>query len=271
MIYHFKDNLQNLTYRLKTPLKYSDDFTFIPIKINNDDILFQTPRLYTPYGVQINEKSKQYIMISFQNKENDPHTHKFLNDLQYIYDLVYQKYHQNNKVNSYLKPYKNSSIMNVKLRENSSIFDTQKKKIEEIPIYGYCSFIIHLAGIWISNHQVWFQWYILQTRVENNLSLTEYSFKDTKPIPPPPPPPPPPMPDKYKKMISMGIPSAAVNQKKQMECRSAISSDMLLSVQLKKGKPKKDIIKSDMNGFEPPSLDSLQAALRNLRNAIRGN
>ena len=43
MIYHFKDNLQNLTYRLKTPLKYSDDFTFIPIKINNDDILFQTP------------------------------------------------------------------------------------------------------------------------------------------------------------------------------------------------------------------------------------
>ena len=80
MIYNFKDNLQNLTYRLKTPLKYSDDFTFIPIKINNDDILFQTPRLYTPYGVQINEKSKQYIMISFQNKENDPHTPKFLND-----------------------------------------------------------------------------------------------------------------------------------------------------------------------------------------------
>ena len=45
---------------------------------------------------------------------------------------------------------------------------------------------------------------------------------------------------------------------------------MLSSVILKKAKPTKKIIKSDMNGFEPPSLDSLQNALRNLRNSIKG-
>ena len=45
---------------------------------------------------------------------------------------------------------------------------------------------------------------------------------------------------------------------------------MLSSVKLKKAKTNKDILKTDMNGFEPPSLDSLQKALRNLRNSIKG-
>ena len=57
------------------------------------------------------------------------------------------------------------------------------------------------------------------------------------------------------------------DQQKQIDAKSSINSDMLLSVQLKKGK-KKDIIKSDMNGFEPPSLNSLQQALQNLRTII---
>ena len=145
------------------------------------------------------------------------------------------------------------------------IFDTRKQICEDIPIYSYASFIIHLAGIWISKDQIWFQWYNLQTRIENNISLLNYAFKDST-IPKPPPLPP--SIDKYKKMITMGIPSAAVNQQKQIDAKSCINADMLLSVQLKKGK-KKDIIKSDMNGFEPPSLGSLQQALQNLRNIIK--
>ena len=68
----------------------------------------------------------------------------------------------------------------------------------------------------------------------------------------------------------MGIPTAAVNQQKQMDAKASINPAMLLSVTLKKGKSKKDIIKSNMNGFEPPSLDSLQVALQNLRNIIKG-
>ena len=105
------------------------------------------------------------------------------------------------------------------------------------PLYSYASFIIHLVGLWVSEDQVWFQWYALQSRVENNIQLTEYAFKDTilvpKPIPPPPPPPPPFKKDKYKKMISLGIPTAAVNHQKQIDLKSNISSSMLQSVQLK--------------------------------------
>ena len=72
-------------------------------------------------------------------------------------------------------------------------------------------------GLWISDDQIWFQWYALQCRVENNVVLNEYAFIDTikKPIPPPPPPPPPPPnfgKDKYKKMITSSIPTANNNQ-----------------------------------------------------------
>lgn len=281
MIFHYKDNLQGLSYSLKTPLQYSDEFTFVPMKIKNKDILFQTPHLFTPYGIQLNDKSKKYIMISFQNKNNDTYTGTFLKGLEYIYKLAHNHYSQNYdigryNVNKFIKYYKNEPIMNVKFKEDSLIYDGLQNTIKDIPIYGYCSFIIHLAGLWISNNQIWFQWYILQTRIENNLSLSSYAFKDYKPIPPPPPLPPlSPAPkstvkDKYKKMITMGIPSAAVNQQKIIDAKAGINPDMLLSVQLKKTKPKKDIIKSDMNGFEPPSLDSLQNALRNLRNSLKG-
>ena len=273
MIFHYKENLQVLDYSLKTPLKYSDEFTFVPMKVKNKDILFQTPRLYTPYGIQLNDKSKKYIMISFQNKENDISNDKFLKDLEYIHQIAHNHYSKEYNVNKFIKKYKNESIMNIKFKEDSLIYDSLQKTVKDIPIYGYCSFIIHLAGLWISNNQIWFQWYILQTRIENNISLSSYAFKDFKPIPPPPPLPPPSISrikDKYKKMITMGIPSAAVNQQKIIDAKSGINPDMLLSVQLKKPKPKKDIIKSDMNGFEPPSLDSLQKALRNLRNSLKG-
>lgn len=89
-----------------------------------------------------------------------------------------------------------------------------------------------------------------------------------RPPPPPPPPPPPVYKDKYKKMISMGIPTAAVNQQQQIDAKASINPEMLLSVKLKKGMPNKGDIKSDMNGFEPPSLDSLQLALQKLRSII---
>ena len=288
MIYHYKDNLQKLSYTLKTPLKYSDEYTFYPLKIKTNDFIVQTPRLFVPYGLQVNQhtqKQTNYVMISFQNKLNDSHTEKFLSDLQYIYELVKHNYDKTHQVNPFIKSYKDESIMNLKLKDNSIIYDSHQNKIDDIPVYGYCSFILHLVGLWISTdstdpsnqrNQVWFQWYILQTKTENNIHLTDYAFKENIPLPPPPPPLPPPIPsnstmkDKYKKMISMGIPSAAIQQTLQIERKGSINSDMLSSVKLKKAKPKKDILKTDMNGFEPPSLDSLQQALRNLRNSIQG-
>jgi hypothetical protein len=269
MIYHFKDELQSLSYTLRTPLKYSGDFTFIPIHIKpTKEFMIQTPRVFAPFGIQQNDKSKDYIMISFQNKDNDNHTIKFINDLQFIYDLIKYHFKDEYQVNHFLKKYKGEQIMNLKIDPSPLIFGSNKEVCDDLPIYSYASFIIHLSGLWISKDQIWFQWYILQTRIENTISLSHYAFRDTTIPKPPPPPPPPPAIDKYKKMITMGIPSAAVNQQKQIDAKASISADMLLSVRLKKGK--KDIIKSDMNGFEPPSLNSLQHALQNLRNIIKG-
>ena len=272
MIVHHKEPIQNMKFILKTPLQFSKEFTFIPIQFKeNQECMFQTPKLYVPYGKQSVEGKKDYLMISFQNKQNDLQTDKFLKDLHYIYDLVWYQYSDTHNVNPFIKSYNTQDIMNIKLREGILIFDALKNRLDDIPLYSYASFIIHLVGLWVSEDQIWFQWYALQSRVENNIQLTEYAFKDTivpKPIPPPPPPPPPNFKkDKYKKMISLGIPTAAVNHQKQLDLKSNISSSMLQSVQLKKPK-QNDVIKSDMNGFEPPSLDSLQMALQKLRSIV---
>ena len=89
MIYHFKDNLQSLSYSLKPPLKYSEDFTFIPIRIKNKEFIVQTPKVFVPFGIQQNDKLKDYLMISFQNKDNDSNTsHESINI--YLSDIIYE-------------------------------------------------------------------------------------------------------------------------------------------------------------------------------------
>jgi len=271
MIVHYKEPIQNMKFCLKTPLQFSKDFTFIPIQFKgNKECIFQTPRMYVPFGVQstnkqVNKNNKEYIMVSFQNKTNDLQTVKFLDDLNYIYDLIKFEYLETHHVNHFIKDNDGNHTMNIKLRDTMPVFDTLKNSVDDIPIYSYASFIIHLVGLWVTEDQIWFQWYALQSRVENNVVLNEYAFVDTikKPIPPPPPPPPPPPnfgKDKYKKMITLGAPTA---NNDQVTLKSTISSDMLQSVKLKKPE-----LKSDMNGFEAPSLDSLQLALQRLRRII---
>ena len=39
MIYHFKDDLKQIKYKLGTPLKYSNEFTFIPLKIQSKEFM----------------------------------------------------------------------------------------------------------------------------------------------------------------------------------------------------------------------------------------
>jgi hypothetical protein len=274
MIIHYNDEIKSLRFRLGTPLKYSDDYTFIPIRIKNKECIFQTPRMYTPYGIQKNENSKDYLMISFQNMNNDINTKKFYNDLLFLYNLVDENYNDIN-INNFLKEYKGNKCMNLKYNSDALIYDTNKELHDIIPYYSYCSYIIQLAGFWKYNNQLWFQWYVLQTRLENNIRLTRYSFKDNiPPAPPPPPPPPPPMPqtkqtlNKYDKMLLMGVSKDAVNHKRMMESTPVISSELLKSVTLKKNTIKSEKMKTDIPGFEPPNLFDLRKALNNLRNII---
>ena len=274
MIYHYKDNLQGVPFIVGNPLKYSGDFTFIPIRVKNvKEFMIQTPKLFCPYGIQTNQTLKGSIMLSFLNKSNDSYVNKFIKDLTFIHELFVSHYRDRYNVNSFLKKYKGEIIMNVKHQQGSPVYDTHKHVLPDIPLYSYASFILYLAGIWISNGEVWFQWYNLQARIENNISLSIYSFKDTHSnIPPPTPPPPPPPKNKYQKMLSMGIPREAVEQQKTLDISktsvSTINPTMLQSIKLKSTTSIRPT-KSDMNGFEAPSLDSLRVALQNLRNTIK--
>jgi hypothetical protein len=153
MIVHYTDPIQNMKVCLKTPLCYSKDFSFIPIQFKgNKDCIFQTPKMYVPFGKQTNTfkrtnmSDKDYIMMSFQNVNNDLQTDKFLDDLKYIYDVIRYEYLDTHKVNTFIKEYNGCDTMNIKIRENMAIFDTLKHTLDDIPLYSYASFIINLVG-----------------------------------------------------------------------------------------------------------------------------
>ena len=62
MIVHHKEPIQNMKFIVKTPLQFSKEFTFIPIQFKgNHECMFQTPKLYVPYGRQSVEGKKDYL------------------------------------------------------------------------------------------------------------------------------------------------------------------------------------------------------------------
>ena len=55
MIIHHQEDFSNYKLCLYKSLKYSDTFTFIPIKIYKNkysECIIQTPLLFTPFGIQ---------------------------------------------------------------------------------------------------------------------------------------------------------------------------------------------------------------------------
>ena len=60
MIYN--QPIQSKDINIKKFLKYSDNYTLIPIKYKNNDLIIQTPKMYVPYGEKF-LYSKKYIDI----------------------------------------------------------------------------------------------------------------------------------------------------------------------------------------------------------------
>ena len=172
---------------IKKSLKYSNDFTFVGLSLNKKDICIQTPKLYTKYGINKNY-DKSFINLSLQNIENDNTIKNFKFNLDLIYNFIKRKYYNYNVVN-YLKDLE----FRLKVKDNIKIYDKQKNAIINIMSNTYGYYIIYLQGFWIINKDIYFQWYVLQAKIDLPLHLNEYAFIDESPknipkkIPKPPP------------------------------------------------------------------------------------
>ena len=99
LLHNIKLNENNIKF--KTKLKYSNNFEFIPIKYNNNELLIQTPQLYTT-GIQTNF-DKQYMYLSLINIDNDKKVELFNNNLDIILNLVIRKYSEKYTINDFKK------------------------------------------------------------------------------------------------------------------------------------------------------------------------
>ena len=283
MIIHHSENLDEYHLCVNKPLKYSDKFTFIPIKLQKENTyhkcIFQTPLLFTPFGTQVLMNGKKVIDLSFMNQTNDKSQKDFLKKLNHIYQCVDKKYKELYKVNLFLKGTDFNECIRLKMNENTSLYDETKNKIDKIDKFTYGHYIIELEGLWLNENDIWFQWILLQAKVKIPTHLKEYSFieeiKDKS--------------DKYEKMLRLGVPKEAVSRQKILDGKGTnnnppppppplpmnnkksndipkIKASDLRSVTLKKTKPiiKKTIIK-DPNHFEPPTLEELQTTLSRLK------
>ena len=250
--------------------------------------IFQTPLLFTPYGIKKTQNDKNIIDISFQNIENDKSQSIFHKNLKYIYDTIYEKYKYDYIVNEFLKRTDFNDCLRLKLNDNTKIFDESKNNIQKIDNYSYGNFIIELEGLWLNEDNIWFQWNLLQAKIRLPTHLTEYSFIDEivdhkK------------RDDKYDKMLKMGVPKEAVERQRILDNKISkpihkgipkpppppppgmlpersnsnipkIKASDLRNVVLKKSKPRvKKPVKKDPNHFEPPTLEELQTTLSRLR------
>jgi hypothetical protein len=230
MIIHHKDNFAKYTVICQKPLKYIDDFSFIPIKIVNsedtrDPCIFQTPLLFSPYGIQTNH-NKTTIDLSFMNRENDPTLETFYNHLLNIYGIIRKRYGRKYHVNPFLKTTMFNECLRLKVTDRMTVFDQNKQSLQTIPSFSYGNFLINLHGLWISDKEIWFQWYLVQAKIIEPVSLQDYLFiDDNEPGTLSAPNPSSATsetqehqaPDKYDKMLKMGVPKDAVDRQRQMD------------------------------------------------------
>lgn len=277
MIIHHK-NIDDILLGSKKCLKYSKDFKFIPLRIYHNNIfnecIFQTPKLFLPYGKQKLENGKYIIDLSFQNIDNDKDNKTFLKILKDIFKIIKNQYKEYN-VNPFLKKTDFNYTMRLKVNLNSKFYDNSKNMLYKLDPFSYGIFIIGLEGLWIHNNEIWFQWYLLQGRLERPKFLEEYSFIDEIQN----------NSDKYQKMKNIGVPLGAIELQKKLDGKippppplpstyqtknkiSKIKASDLQSVVLKKTKTiEKKKIKS-LSGFEPPSIEELQTTLSKLKKII---
>ena len=93
MILHYKNiDVKSDTISFKKRVQYSDNFSFIPIKFLNNDLIIQTPYLFVPFNISNYDQKtdKKHIVLSFF--EDDKNKYIFIENLYDIIKIVLNKY-----------------------------------------------------------------------------------------------------------------------------------------------------------------------------------
>ena len=243
ILFHKDFNINYNDINFKQSRQCSKDFTFVPIQYNKKDFVIQTPHCFIPFGLKkySTTSTKTYLDITFQEK-HDGFIH---NCFSIFYQRVLDKYANQYQIEPFVKESQSSKWMRFKVSEDCLLFDQNKNQIDSFNPKVFGIFIIQLTGLWIMNQKIWFNWVILQAKINLPIRLKEYAFVDDDeeqkkkiPIPPPPPPPPPP----------------------PLKKNNLIKGKDLQNIVLKK--TKKIVSKKDSY---MPSLDEIRNALQSLQ------
>lgn len=257
--------------KIKKKQKFSNEFSFYPILYDNNQLIIQSPLLFIPFGIQTYSNNRKYLDLSFQNIENNKEIKIFIQNLNLFYKKIKNNF-LDYKTEKFIKKSNSSKWMRFKLNDDCLFFDQNKNIYNKNLPKTYGTFLIHLSGLWLMNDNIWFQWHILQSKINIPLSLNIYSFIDDddddnsklnkKIPPPPPPPPPPPLLNKYDKMLKVGVSKEAVNQKIILD---RITAEQLKNVSLKKTTIQKNKHKQKFNNDFIPTIEELRETLLNLK------
>lgn len=206
-MYILNDNNYNFdldTIEIRPINKISNNFLRIPIKINikgkKKPFLFQTPKMFIPFGINKNDNYNNiYLDISFRDKEYNPDVKKFFLFLKKIRSkikqlLISEKIIKRTKNNNpeFIDSIKKDNygerlttkFNNVDGNYSINIYDNKKnqKKIEDIKKGIYTILIINLSDIWITLDdnskplQYGFTWLVMQMKIYEPLNLKDYCF-----------------------------------------------------------------------------------------------
>ena len=223
MIIHYKESFANYEIHFQRELTYMDNFSFVPVNITEKGgktpHIFQTPLLFSPYGIQTRPNQKHSLDLSFMNKSKDKTLVKFCENLQKIFKIVQKHYGKEYHVNPFLKQTAFGDCLRLKVNGKLAIFDQTKSPIDTISSFSYGWFLINLHGLWISEKELWFQWYLVQAKIYEPIHAQEYLFIDEESDPPfdSQSKSPNKVDDKYAKMLKMGVPKEAVDRQRALD------------------------------------------------------
>lgn len=245
--------------RFKRKISYSDKLCILPIKYNNDDeLIVQTPVLFCPFG----EGNYNSLDISLLNSEDNVNIKDLEALLEYIDALFEKKYKR--KYNSFIiKDSFYPARIRTHINKECVYFDEHSKMVNigGLEARTHAKFLLHFKELWVKKDKYGVNIDVIQVKIYklDKEPPKDYSFIDSDTEDDPDAD----MPEKYKKMIKVGIPREAVLLK--MERDKTLGGITGGKIVLKKTAPierKKEVVPCDKPRI---SLKEILGAINKLK------